>query len=380
MPWSKEIEEALVKYEQLKEKESFQAHPVIAALETLSAEEQEDAFHVIACFIQKYNNEKSNLPKDSSDPLYLVYRAILSSFEIKSLAEAIGEFDQNDSLFTSDNFNAVREHSDPFNLAYGMCELRKASLSEQSNFNSVVKHSDTIELASVMILLGEYGFLTKNFNSAIVHKEPKSLADGIRILIKESLLLQDNIDILMASKDPAFIAVVLTELKEANIQLTQEDRKQLQSIPSQSQHKKIYEILEILKKATSITLDKDNFRAIMKYNGPWDSVVSAMDTLYRSNCLADSFKLLLQHEFLCTAWAGQFVWNRPDIVLKLKQDVVNQLINYAKEAVPNQDKQENIKKYINGLYDQAPKNSTLFFDDNTVDKKIAATTSTSFQR
>jgi hypothetical protein len=132
--------------------------PVIKSLRKLD-HSKVDELQVLTCFIE-------NMPKESQAS-YEVYKDIFSFTEISKVTRCLKTLHQS-KLLTKENFNAVKEHNSPSNLADALSELKKAHLLTQEYFKVIKEHGNLVSLSSALIAFDRARLLTsENFERLI---------------------------------------------------------------------------------------------------------------------------------------------------------------------------------------------------------------------
>src|ERR1043165_2700535 len=132
--------------------------PAIKSLRKLD-HSKVDELQVLTCFIE-------NMPKESQAS-YEVYKDIFSFTEISKVTRCLKTLHQS-KLLTKENFNAVKEHNSPSNLADALSELKKAHLLTQEYFKVIKEHGNLVSLSSALIAFDRARLLTsENFERLI---------------------------------------------------------------------------------------------------------------------------------------------------------------------------------------------------------------------
>jgi len=159
--------------------------PVIKSLRKLD-HSKVDELQVLTCFIE-------NMPKESQAS-YEVYKDIFSFTEISKVTRCLKTLHQS-KLLTKENFNAVKEHNSPSNLADALSELKKAHLLTQENFNAVKEHNSPTSLVNALFALREAHLLTQEYFKVIKeHGNLVSLSSALIAFDRARLLTSENFE------------------------------------------------------------------------------------------------------------------------------------------------------------------------------------------
>jgi hypothetical protein len=137
--------------------------------------------------------------------------------------QALDQLNQS-KLLTQENFDSIAIHANPIELAMLMCSLKHADLLTEENINIVIKHVSIVGLAKVLDELGQFKLLTQaNFAEIINHISPIDLAEIMLKLNHANLLTPENMSVIIKHADFDSLTYALSKLGQYMLLLTQEN-------------------------------------------------------------------------------------------------------------------------------------------------------------